>query len=443
MTLRIAVFVHEFPALSETFVLNQVTGLLDLGADVRLFASTAREESLEHADIMRYGLKRRVRYVGMPRSRLRRFAVGIRLLADGLRNRPKQTIRSLNVFRYGRAAVSLELLFATALLAGSERRYDVVYCHFGIVGRKVAFLQEIGAIEGTLVTTFHGVDVSQVLSQRPRLYRHLFRHGALFLPISRHWRDRLIDHGCDPNRIEVHHMGVDLSRFPFQPRRDLGRDGAIRILVIGRLVEKKGIEYGLRALAVAREHGMRFTCTVIGDGVLRGTLEALTDQLGLNTSVVFAGWRDQDEVASLMCNHQVLLAPSVTDSKGDQEGIPVTLMEAMATGMPVVSTRHSGIPELVTDDSSGLLVDERDVEALAAALLRLYGDADLRETLGRNARKAVAEGFDLRALNTRLQAIFEGLVSDEPRHGHSLVRQRERSDNGGIGGVTVRRSAGE
>lgn len=437
MTLRIAVFVHEFPALSETFVLNQVTGLLDLGADVRLFAWAPRAEPVEHTDIGRYGLMRRVSHVGMPGNRIRRLAEGARHLVNGLRERPRQTLRALNVFRYGRAALSLELLFWTALFAKQERRYDVIYCHFGIVGRKVALLREMGIVDGTLVTTFHGVDVSQVLLQRPRCYRHLFRHGALFLPISRHWRDRLVEHGCDPNRIEVHHMGIDLTRFPFRPRRDLDEDGTMRILVIGRLVEKKGIEYGLRALDVARERGVRLRCTVIGDGVLRGTLEALADQLGLNTSVTFAGWRDQDEVASLMCDHQVLLAPSVTDSKGDQEGIPVTLMEAMATGMPVVSTRHSGIPELVTDGVSGLLVEEGDVEALAAALVRLYGDAELRVSLGHRARAAVAEGFDLRALNARLQAIFEGLVLDSPGYRAGQGRYQDWPDSGGVGGVSV------
>lgn len=422
MTLRIAVFVHEFPALSETFVLNQITGLLDLGADVRLFAWAPRAEPMAHSDIGRYGLARRVSYLDMPANRVRRLAAGARHLVDGLRERPGQTLRALNVFRYGRAAASLELLFWTAVFAKQERRYDVVYCHFGIVGRKVAFLSEIGAVDGTLVTTFHGVDVSRILLRKPRHYRHLFRHGALFLPISRHWRDRLVEHGCDPNRIEVHHMGVDLSRFPFRPRRYLGEDGTMHILIIGRLVEKKGIEYALRALDAAREQGVRLRCTIIGDGVLRGTLEALADQLGLNTSVTFAGWRDQDEVASLMCDHHVLLAPSVTDSSGDQEGIPVTLMEAMATGMPVVSTRHSGIPELVTDGESGLLAEERDVEALAAALVRLYGDADLRVSLGQHARAAVAEGFDLRALNARLHAIFEGLLLAGPNRGACQAR---------------------
>lgn len=444
MTLRIAFFVHEFPALSETFVLNQITGLLDLGADVRIFASRARRDSVEHADVKSYGLMRRVSYIGMPGSRLRRLVAGMRLVAEGLRKRPRQTLAALNAFRYGREASSLKLLFWTALFAEARREYDVIYCHFGIIGRTVAFLREIGAIEGTLVTTFHGVDVSQILSQRPRYYRHLFRHGDLFLPISRNWRDRLIDHGCDPNRIEVHHMGVELSRFPFRPRRAIGEGEEMRVLIIGRLVEKKGVEYALRAMALARERGVRLRCTIVGDGPLRGMLEAVADQLGLNRIVLFAGWRNQDEVASIMRDHHVLLAPSVTDRNGDQEGIPVTLMEAMATGMPVISSRHSGIPELVQDGVSGLLMEERDVEGLAAGLVRLWEDAELRDRLGRDARSAVAAGFDVRALNTRLQSIFDGLLLNAPKRdpAPASYRVRSGSGNGGTTGVPVGRGTG-
>jgi len=413
MTLRVAVFVHEFPALSETFVLNQITGLLDLGCDVRIFASGRRDESIEHTDIERYGLMRRVHYPGMPRSRLQRVIRAVPIVLQGLKRHPRRIFGALNPFLYRRAAVSLELLYWTDTLARHGQKFDVIFCHFGLIGRTVSFLRALGAIEGVLVTAFHGVDVSAVLAQRPGLYRHLFRHGDLFLPISHRWREALILHGCDPNRAEVHHMGVELPRFPFLPNRGAD-DHAFRVLTIGRLVEKKGIEYGLRAVARARERGARIRYTIVGDGPLRGTLEALSDELGLGGWVTFAGWQDQETVIALMQGHQALLAPSVTDRVGDQEGIPVTLMEAMAVGLPVISTRHSGIPELVEDEKSGLLAEEGDVDGLVDALMRLYEDPALRETLGRKARGAVSRSFDVRALNERLVGIFEGLIRTRP-----------------------------
>lgn len=409
MTLRIAVFVHEFPALSETFVLNQITGLLQLGCDVRIFAARRREEAVEHTDIRRFGLARRTVYLAMPANRKRRIADALRILSRLLRRNPRQTLRSLNPWRYGRTAFSLELLFWADRLTDSDNEFDVLLCHFGIVARTVAFLREIGAVEGALVTVFHGVDASASLVRRPNLYRHLFDRGDLFLPVSRRWRERLIAHGCKAELTTVHHMGVDLSRFAVSPHHVAG-DAALGVLTIGRHVEKKGIEYGLRAVARARDSGVRLRYTIIGDGPLRDPLKALADELDLADIVNFVGWQEQEMVIAHLRRNQVLLAPSVTDSRGEEEGIPVTIMEAMATGMPVVSTRHSGIPELVEDGVSGLLAEERDVEGLAQALMRLYGDPRLGETLGREARKAVVERFDVRALNTRLLEILKGLT---------------------------------
>ena len=152
---------------------------------------------------------------------------------------------------------------------------------------------------------------------------------------------------------------------------------------------------------------MRYT--IIGDGPLRRTLEALTDELRLRDVVVFLGWCEQRAVIEQMYGNDILVAPSVTDRIGDQEGIPVTLMEAMATGMPVISTRHSGIPELVRDGETGILVDEADVDGLTDAIETLSVDAALRSGMGRNGGAVVAAEFDMSELNRRLLRRFQEL----------------------------------
>lgn len=414
MTLHVAFFVHEFPTLSETFVLNQVTGLLDLGCDVHIFAMRRPpDQAVTHPDVERYRLTSRVTYNPMPGGRLRRLAAAIPVLWRRLREDRRQTLRALDVSRFGRAAFSLELLFWLDRLSGRRRDFDAIYCHFGIVGRLAAFLRDLGGLRGPLVTVFHGVDMSASLLRSPSLYRHLFSNGDLFMPISRRWRTRLIDHGCNPHLIDVHHMGVQLSRFRFEARHERVPGASLKILTIGRLVEKKGIEYALRAIVRARERGVELHYTVIGDGPLRGSLETLTDRLGLNRAVTFAGWQDQDVVAEQILRNDVLLAPSVTDRNGDQEGIPVTLMEAMASGLTVLSTRHSGIPELVEDGKSGLLADERDVEGLADALVRLDREEGLFASLRTAGRQTVAREFDVTKLNARLFEIFRYLGADD------------------------------
>lgn len=408
--LRIAVFANEFPALSETFVLNQVTGLIDLGHDVTVFANGPRDEAAVHPDVLNYGLHRRIVYRGMPKSRLARLSYAPGILSRRL-DKMAMLGRALDAWRYRREATSLNMLYWTDRLA-DERPFDVIHCHFGTVGRLAAFFRETGAIRGKLVVTFHGVDVSAVLDREPQLYRHLFRHGDLFLPISERWRQRLIEHGADPSRTVVHRMGIDPRRFTPVERKP-APDRLPRILTIGRMVEKKGIEFGLRAVAVLAARGIPVRYDIVGSGPLRRRLEALARDLCISEQVVFHGWRVQDEVAALLAESDVLLAPSVTDAAGDQEGIPVTLMEAMATAMPVVSTRHSGIPELVEHGRTGYLAGERDAIGLADALQDLLRSPSLAREIGAAARAKIVSDYNIERLNRRLAERFALLSAPE------------------------------
>lgn len=406
--LRVAVFAYEFPALSETFVLNQVTGLIDRGHHVTVFATAARADPMVHPDVVSYGLDARIRYRAMPAGRIERVMSAPAVAARAGPGNAMPFLRSLNVARYGADARSLSLFYWSGALQAREE-YDVIHCHFGTVGREVAFLREIGAIRGKLAVSFHGVDMSACLEAGDGLYRHLFEKADLLLPISEHWRRRLLEMGADAARMKVHRMGIDLERFPFR-QRCASRDREFQVLTIGRLVEKKGIEYALRAVAGLAASGMPVRYSIVGDGPLRRPLVRLATELGIAGQVHFLGWKDQACVAALMKKSDVLLAPSVTDSRGDQEGIPVTLMEAMASGVPVVSTRHSGIPELVISGETGLLLEERDVLGLRSALAYLWQNQGQAEELSMAARARVAREFDVRVLNARLEAHYEQLV---------------------------------
>lgn len=411
--LRIGVFAHEFPALSETFVLNQVTGLLDLGHDVTVFANGPRPEPRTHTDVARYRLRERTHYLGLPRRWLpRALRAAVLLVRHGWRH-GKVLMRCLNVRRYGHDAASLRLFFWAVRLLGNSG-FDILHCHFGPIGQFVAKLRDAGAIAGRLVTVFHGVDVSAYVRERRDYYRFLFAAGDLFLPVSRAWRARLIELGCDPQRIAVHRMGVDVRRYPFRARQ---RDGErpLVVLTVGRIVEKKGLAYGLRAVAELVERDVAVRYLVVGDGPLRPDLERLASALNLGDSVAFLGWQDQAAVSALMETADILLAPSVTTPQGDQEGIPVTLMEGMAAGMLVVSTCHSGIPELVEPDRSGVLVPERDSRALARAMLRLARLADDWPSISRAARARIVAEYEIGRLNRDLAERFRALRASPAR----------------------------
>jgi colanic acid/amylovoran biosynthesis glycosyltransferase len=377
---RIAFVLGEFPRISETFVLSQITGLLERGHEVAVYAGRPGPRGPVHPDVGRYRLLERTLYWpelsgrGLARLRLRLAF----LRRGGL----------------GRRGLALRGLRPGA--------HDALVAHFGHVGLEALRLREAGVLPGKLVTFFHGYDLSAFLARNgPRAYERLFRCGECFLAVSGHWQRRLEALGCPPDRTAVHRMGVDCSRFGFRPRRP-DPDGVMRVVSVARLVEKKGIDCGLRAVARALRRHPEIEYTIIGDGPLRGRLTALARDLGLDGRVRFPGWLDGDRVAAELERMHVLLAPSRTAADGDAEGVPVALMEAMATGMPVVSTRHSGIPELVEDGVSGFLAAESDVNALADGLLRLASAPQAWPDFGRAGRARVEADFNLERLNDRL-----------------------------------------
>jgi colanic acid/amylovoran biosynthesis glycosyltransferase len=318
-------------------------------------------------------------------------------------------MRSLNIFRYGREAVSLGVFFRILPFLGAHR-FDIAHCHFGPNGVLATFLREAGVLRGRIVTSFHGYDMTSFLRvEGEGVYDGLFQQGDLFLPISERWKERLIGMGCPPEKTEVHRMGIDLARCRC---RDRPADSPqVEVLSVARLVEKKGLEYGIRAVANLLTRGEDLRYSIVGDGPLREDLDRLIGDLGFADRMRILGWMDQEEVLDRMGRSHIFLAPSVTGPDGDQEGIPVVLMEAMALGLPVVSTHHSGIPELVKDGKTGFLVSERDPEGLAEKLLVLLQDPYAMRQMGLEGRLHIEGNYDIDGLNDRLVSHFERLLA--------------------------------
>jgi colanic acid/amylovoran biosynthesis glycosyltransferase len=223
----------------------------------------------------------------------------------------------------------------------------------------------------------------------------------LALTVNALFAERLRRHGEFSN-VEVLHLGVDLSACP---RRAPHQDDAFALLFVGRLIEKKGAQVLLRAVSQLRD--MPWRLHVIGEGPLRDALIAEARALGIASRVVFYGARDHEFALRMMASCDCFVLPSVTALDGDMEGIPVSLMEAMGIGIPVVSTFHSGIPELITDGVHGRLVPERNVDALAQAIREVRTDpARYVEA----ARARIVREFAMQTQYDRLFARLERLV---------------------------------
>jgi colanic acid/amylovoran biosynthesis glycosyltransferase len=413
--MRIAVVVSAFPTVSETFVLNQVTGLLERGHDVRIFAARSGRPAAIHDEIISHRLMERVRYSAwLPEHHPHRGIVALPLVAKAIVRRHPGGARILSAARLGHRFAPLELL-ADAAAFREHGSFDVVLCHHGHIGARVARLREAGVVSGRLVTVFHGSDASAYVRRvGSRAYTHLFATGDLFLPVSDHWRRRLIALGCPSDRIAVHGMGVDCRRFAFA-RRDLRAGEPLRLVTVAQLVERKGIAHAIRAVAELTHSGVDVEYMIVGDGPLSGVLLQLARELGVSDRVRIIGSISHGAVAAIISRSHLMLAPSVTASDGDMEGIPVAIMEAMASGLPVVSTAHGGIPELIDDDVTGYLVPEGDARAIASRLEHLVHDFTATWRVATAARRLIVQRHDIDTLNDRLLRHFAALTSDDAR----------------------------
>ncbi len=403
--MNLLVVCGAYPLASETFVRAQCVGLAELGHRVEILGLSRGNRGFDAVEVG-LGLDRTLRRVEIAASPLRRWPKLPFASLPAVLRQPRRAAATLNPRLGWRAAAGQLLEAAVALRRGGAwpRQFDAIHCQFGPSGRFAVLLRRAGIVAGPISTAFYGYDITR----EPRLrggglYRELFEEAAVLLPNSEHLAARLRDAGAPPGKIEVHRLGIDPADFPLVDRS--GRDPAApwRVLAVGRLVEKKGFGDLLQAIARLRDAEPLLRATIVGDGPLRGDLEAMARTLGIAERVRFAGWLAPAEVAAAMAEADLLAVPSVTAADGDMEGMPLVVLEAMATGLPVVGTRHSGIPEVVLDGITGRIVPERDPAALAGAIASLADPSRRREQGEAGHRRAVAE-FDNRRLVAALAA---------------------------------------
>jgi len=408
--MKIAFLVNQFPSVSETFVLNQIVGLINLGHDVHVFASKAGSSVEAHDSCKKYDLSKKTHYYRIPKNKIFRIFEAILFIIKYAPGNSKVIFRSLNIFRYGTQAGSLSLLFMSIPLLG-RGPFDIIHSQFGTLGLFAVSLNQILAGKCKLVTSIRGYDVTVFLKEHPGIYHELFREGDLFLPVCEFLKERLLQEGCEGKKIVVHYSGIDCSKFEYIQRQRVPGE-PIKVLTIARLIEKKGVSFAIEAMAHLLSKGEKIEYRIVGDGMLRENLQRLIEGVGIERHVKLLGWKTHEEVKSLLEESHVLVAPSLTSEIGDQEGIPNAIKEAMASGLPVISTLHSGIPELVSDGESGLLVPEKDAASLAEALAYLISHPEICKKMGQAGRRQVEQKFDTNSLNKKLEELYLGFIHE-------------------------------
>jgi colanic acid/amylovoran biosynthesis glycosyltransferase len=389
--MKVGFFLLKFPVASETFVLNQITAFIDMGHEVSIVAIQKGDMTNTHAAFKEYNLAEKTTWLmDEPQGKAAKLqSRALNTLRGSLRPR---TWRSLNASRYG--AESRNLILSSICGRNPDTHYaDVFIAHFGPAGVTAAKLRELGLLKGKIATVFHGIDISgrEALKHYTPEYQKLFERGDLMLPISDLWASRLQKMGCPAEKISVSRMGVDMGRFSLRPLKKPAQ--TLEIISVARLTEKKGLHVAIDACRLLKDRGVNFRYNILGIGPWETRLRTLIEQHQLDDVVFMPGFKPNHEVKAMLDEADLFLLPSVTGEDGDMEGIPVALMEAMAVGIPVVSTVHSGIPELIDAGRSGWLVPEYDATALADRLQAFSSveQNELEPMLSRAREKVEAE----------------------------------------------------
>ncbi|HFI6225332.1 colanic acid biosynthesis glycosyltransferase WcaL [Shigella boydii] len=406
--MKVGFFLLKFPLSSETFVLNQITAFIDMGFEVEIVALQKGDTQNTHAAWTKYNLAARTRWLqDEPQGKVAKLRHRASQTLRGIHR--KNTWQAFNLKRYGAESRNL-ILSAICGQVAAPLHADVFIAHFGPAGVTAAKLRELGVIRGKIATIFHGIDISsrEVLNHYTPEYQQLFRRGDLMLPISDLWAGRLQKMGCPREKIAVSRMGVDMTRF--SPRPVKAPATPLEIISVARLTEKKGLHVAIEACRQLKEQGVAFRYRILGIGPWERRLRTLIEQYQLEDVVEMPGFKPSHEVKAMLDDADVFLLPSVTGADGDMEGIPVALMEAMAVGIPVVSTLHSGIPELVEADKSGWLVPENDARALAQRLAAFSQlNTDELAPVVKRAREKVEHDFNQQVINRELASLLQAL----------------------------------
>ena len=391
---KVAYIMSRFPKLTETFVLYEMLAVEKEGVQVEVFPLLREKTEAMHPEAAGFVETAHFQpFISIPIIRANWFFLR-RQPGAYLKTIWIMLIKNLGSFRFFTGALGIfpkSVLFAYQMKA---ENINHVHAHFASHPAAAAFI--IHRLVGIPYSfTAHGSD----LHRDRHMLREKVAEAEFVAAISKYNQELIISEcqGKYREKVTVIHCGVDTKVFRYRTHKTPHEKGEhpFTIICIGTLHEVKGQAYLIKACQELQKRGVDFTCHFVGDGPNRKPLTSLAAEAGIPQKVYFHGKQKRATIARLLQDSDVLVAPSVPTRDGRREGIPVVVIEAMSSGVPVIASNLSGIPELVLDGYTGLLAPPRDVLALADALEHYYRDPAVRERLSRLGRKRVEDEFDL------------------------------------------------
>ncbi len=401
--MRIAYFTSAYPRATDTFIQREVQHLRLKGHDV--FTYALRKPGLNHnvSELVK-SESDKTHYL-LPAN----FLILVALNCKWLLSKPQKYFNALKLaLKTSRAGVKGRLFqlfyFQEALLLAQEllnNKISHLHNHFGDSSGTVSMLAgKLSDIPYSV--TIHGPHI--FFEPLDWALREKVQHSAFIVCISHYCKSQvmLFSDQADWHKLKIVHCGVDISEYVFAPKSNVGQDQAVKMLYVGRLAGEKGVPVLLQSLVKLKNQGLQFHLTLYGDGADRKLLEQLVSSHGLNKYVTFAGFADQQTIRHALTNSDLFILPSFA------EGVPVSLMESMAIGVPVIATYVGGVVELITPEHSGLVVSPSDIDGLSAAIKKYINDSEFRVKVSQNARQKIEHDFNLQIELTKLEALFSG-----------------------------------
>jgi glycosyltransferase involved in cell wall biosynthesis len=409
----------RYPRLSETFILQEILGLERLGLQLYIFAIMDPHEEIVHADVQR--VRAPVHYL-----RTSPLADAVHMLWSHARLFFRAPRGYLSAFKHvldtrqpnwNGLYLALRHFMEAGYLVELVRRYRIDHLHAHFANNPTSLARFAQLLIGVPFSfTAHAKDIYTV---DPCRLADKIQYGDFTVTCTaynRQYLNSLIERwqpAAAASKVHLIYHGIDIARFRSR-RLASPTTNAPQILSIGRLVTKKGHSDLIQACKLLKQKGYRFNCDIYGAGPLQSELEDIIRQLDVGDRVSLQGARPQEELIAIYQSADVfVLAPFIMED-GDRDGLPNVLLEAMACGLPVIASNISGIPELITNGETGLLVEPRDVRELASALGRLLADSSLRARLAAAGQRRVEQHFAAESNFRALAALFEFKPVDLP-----------------------------
>lgn len=407
--MKIAFFCERFPLVSEAFIASSAAALIDRGHELSIFALSGKgpNDVERQPQVLSHQLEHSLRSPAIVGGFADRVMGAPKETAGLLLKRGPSALNVFNPFVFRRSALNLKALYLAGMLT-LPSNYDVLHCQFGHLAHCILRLRKAGFLTGRVVVHFRGYDITRIPALAgPNFYDPVFAEADWFIANSDVFRRRALDLGAPRDRIDVSYSGIELSNFPFRPPHSWQPGTPLRLMTTGRLVEKKGIRYAVEAAARLKQDGLDLQYDIVGEGPERFALESLAQSHGLGTRITFHGAKAHNVIQPMLANAHLFIAPSVTASDSNADAPINTLKEAMATGVPVISTVSGGIPELVDDGESGFLAPERDADGLYRRMSDALNASASWPAMTERARATVNNRFDLSRTTDSLIRIYE------------------------------------